>query len=206
MRKIDAAEWLLSLTTTRERAASTAGDLLEGSSGRGTFWFWWSLGRTTTSNVWASFTGEPWKITGLAVRMALRSVLYFSLIFSGIVLAHVAIAIAAGDGSREHTEALVDSATSSASVEGVIAVLLSSIPLGTWLARKAAQQELAVLMVSWVLARAVWTLALIASPTLRFSFADLTMDLLLTIATTFCMFVGISRVRKRSSTIFTAAG
>ena len=39
MRNATAAEWILTLTTTNDRAASTVGDLLEETSSRGGLWF-----------------------------------------------------------------------------------------------------------------------------------------------------------------------
>ena len=40
MRNAHLAEWILSLFTTRERAAATVGDLTENASARGALWFW----------------------------------------------------------------------------------------------------------------------------------------------------------------------
>ena len=61
--KIDAAEWILSFTTNRARAGSTAGDLLEESLARGSVWFWWNSARTTTSLVWRELTLNPLQMT-----------------------------------------------------------------------------------------------------------------------------------------------
>ncbi|MBI5280897.1 MAG: hypothetical protein HY858_04380 [Candidatus Solibacter usitatus] len=52
MRNANAAEWILRLVTTPERAASTTGDLLEEASGRSAFWFWSSTLRTAACHVW----------------------------------------------------------------------------------------------------------------------------------------------------------
>jgi hypothetical protein len=68
MRRVDAAEWILSLTTTPERAATTAGDLTEETPARGALWFWWSLSRTTASLVWRTFAEAPRFTAGMAFK------------------------------------------------------------------------------------------------------------------------------------------
>jgi len=88
VRKVDAAEWLLSMTTTPERAAATAGDLTEEAPKRGPLWFWWSLSRTTASLVWRTFAETPL----LTMRVALRAFLLevkmlalFTVILNGYI-------------------------------------------------------------------------------------------------------------------------
>jgi hypothetical protein len=59
MRKAAIAEWILSLATTPERAASTVGDLLERPSG-----FWLSVLRTFASLILDALISSPARIIG----------------------------------------------------------------------------------------------------------------------------------------------
>jgi hypothetical protein len=68
MHKDRIAEQLLALLTTRERAASTAGDLIEDARTRGDLWFWSSVLRTTGALLWRTFAVEPTNFLKLAVR------------------------------------------------------------------------------------------------------------------------------------------
>jgi hypothetical protein len=197
MRKVDAAQWLLSLTTTPERAASTAGDLAEEYASRGLLWFWWSLLGTATSLIWTSFAESPMKLTGLAVRTLLRSALYFFLADLGIMLVFATVVIAVMDGPHGTEDLIMDLWW----IAGGLAVLLSSILLGKWLARTAASQELAVWVLSGILGRLVWGAILLTAPTLRsaFGYGDVILDVLVLIGTTVCLFAGIARMRSQSA-------
>src|SRR5262245_6897047 len=142
MRKVDAAEWLLSLTTTPERAASTAGDLLEESAVHGTFWFWNRALRTTASLIWTSFTASPLRFAGLAVRGAAVSAGYMLLLFFGFIMVHGLIAV---KGLGYNTPQLMRASFDSmATIELTITLLVTAYPFGRWLARKAPHQELTV--------------------------------------------------------------
>jgi len=66
MRSIYVAEWILALVTSRDRAASTAGDLLEGAQARGAVWFWFSVLRTAASLLWRDVAEEPARAVGLS--------------------------------------------------------------------------------------------------------------------------------------------
>ncbi len=61
MRKAAFAEMVLSLVATRERAATIAGDLVEGAAGRDS-WFWRSLATTAIALFWRS--GLAYLLTG----------------------------------------------------------------------------------------------------------------------------------------------
>lgn len=52
MRNLVVAEWLLARNTTKARAASIIGDLIEDGHGRGGIGFWWSLCTILCSFVW----------------------------------------------------------------------------------------------------------------------------------------------------------
>jgi hypothetical protein len=61
------AEWLLCLTTTKERAASIIGDLNEEVPTRGRLWFWFSITHTFLSIVRRSLEGAPFSMAVYAV-------------------------------------------------------------------------------------------------------------------------------------------
>jgi hypothetical protein len=67
MRKGALAEWILSLTIPRDRAASTAGDLMEDASTRGALWFWSSVLRTAASRVLEDLCASPLLLLALAL-------------------------------------------------------------------------------------------------------------------------------------------
>ncbi len=71
MPKETAAEWILTLVTTPDRATSTVGDLLEEGSGRGACWFWSSVLRTAASHVWRDLCSAR----GRMIRLAFSGVL-----------------------------------------------------------------------------------------------------------------------------------
>ena len=62
------AEQLLALVTSRERAASTVGDLMEDAAARGDLWFWSSVVRTACAHLWRSFAAERGNLLKLGVR------------------------------------------------------------------------------------------------------------------------------------------
>jgi hypothetical protein len=75
MRSIHLAEWILALVTSRDRAASTAGDLAERAAARGAVWFWFAVLRTAASLLWRDVAEKPARpavlaFAGLAVLVA----------------------------------------------------------------------------------------------------------------------------------------
>jgi len=147
MRKADFAEWLLSLTTTHERAASVAGDLQQESLDRGLLWFWASALRAASSFVWHGFREAPLRTTGQAVVLSLIQILY--IVGITVFLAFVRLAFL--NEARAHGEMW----NSYPMAESVIAVLVASFKSGKWLARKTPQRELAVSVTGFVLQFAV---------------------------------------------------
>jgi hypothetical protein len=67
MRSLHIAEWILGLVTSRDRAASTVGDLVEAAATRGGGWFWSGVFRTAASLLWRDVAEHPARMTGLAV-------------------------------------------------------------------------------------------------------------------------------------------
>jgi len=75
MRSIHIAEWILRLVTSRDRAAPTVGDLVEGAATRGAVWFWSAIFRTAGSLLWRSLAEKPMPMAkvacgGLAIDVA----------------------------------------------------------------------------------------------------------------------------------------
>jgi hypothetical protein len=68
MRKVDFAELLLGLSTTMDRAASIAGDLLEHSKTRPGYVFWLDVIRTSASQTWGQLADSPGSILSMALR------------------------------------------------------------------------------------------------------------------------------------------
>ncbi|SPF51964.1 membrane hypothetical protein [Candidatus Sulfopaludibacter sp. SbA4] len=91
MRSIHIAEWILALVTSRDRAASTVGDLVEEAATRGVFWFWSGVLRTAASLLWRDVAERPARMAGLAFRgLAIELALsLFFLALSGVTAAMI---------------------------------------------------------------------------------------------------------------------
>jgi len=91
MRKDRIAEWLLESVTTRQRAASTVGDLRESAAARGEAWFWLSVLGTAASLSRRGVADDPRGMLGLAFRgLLLAFLMQICLVFvtSAAVLAY----------------------------------------------------------------------------------------------------------------------
>ncbi len=62
-----AAQWILKLVTTPERAAAITGDLLEVSSRRHPVWFWLSLLRTAAAHIGQDLCSAPVQMLWLCI-------------------------------------------------------------------------------------------------------------------------------------------
>jgi hypothetical protein len=83
MHSIHLAERILALVTSRDRAASTVGDLAEEVATRGVGWFWSGVIRTAVSLVWRDLVEHPARVTGVAfIGFAVYIVL--DLLFAGL--------------------------------------------------------------------------------------------------------------------------
>lgn len=60
------AEWILGLVTSRDRAVSTVGDLVEEASSRGMVWFWSGILRISASLLWRGVAENPLRLAGVA--------------------------------------------------------------------------------------------------------------------------------------------
>jgi hypothetical protein len=144
------AEWILSLVTSRDRAASTAGDLTEEKATRGAVWFWSSVLRTAASHLWRGVAEHSVRMAGLAF-LGLALYIAIDLLFAG--LSGVAFFIAAFP-SGKHLQ--LDSI--GWRIWFTAPVLVSSLLIGLTLARWARGRELSACVVFAILL-AVYNLA-----------------------------------------------
>ncbi len=156
MRNTQVAEWILSLVTSPERAASTVGDLMESASTRAGFWL--GVLRTALSLLWGEFAAEPATMMGLAFRGALLETV--------ILVAFVICAAFVGGflgGVLYLTGSAPDPNPVIRTVGWILAYatagLLVPFQIGRWLARRAPGRELAPVVALTVLQSAI-TLAL----------------------------------------------
>ena len=200
MRKANIAEWILSLTTTPERASAAAGDLIQEASTRGTLWFWSSLFKTAASHVWRAWVDAPARTLGLA---------FAAFLFESAFLAPAAIVIIAG------TMALLDynvdvqatavgfdvTATSYATAPLLLffmALLVCEFLIGIWLARFAPGRELAACVAYFVASQICWTAITAWAPIIpHHSFHPLVTPFLVT-TQLMALFGGAALGRKRA--------
>ena len=185
MRKAGIAEAILSLTTSRDHAASIAGDLVQQAPFKGASWFWGSLVRTTASLTWKAFAEAPVRVTGLALLGLFLQMFYMLVIQVPIVLLHLGI-------GRRSVE--------SPGWEYMFAFLVASYFIGKWLARRAPQKELAVYVGVWFVAHILWIPMLVLIPGLNQSvpsLSDLAMDIVATVIGGLCVFAGVRSMRRR---------
>lgn len=138
MRSIRIAEELLALVTSRERAASTVGDLAETAVIRGAVWFWFSVFHTAASLVLREITGHPVRVTGLALAGAAID-FAIGLLFAGV--SGVVFFFLANVLRFPGWDIWVPAGT-----------LITSVFIGRFLARLAPGREMAVCLVYVVLA------------------------------------------------------
>ena len=137
MHKDRIAEWVLALVTSRERAASTVGDLMEGAATRGGRWFWSSVLRTTASLLWDGFAADPGKMLGLAFRGWLLGLVLLFACFLGTVLLFgipYLIVVVWIIGSRALPGGLARFLIEAAGFGGA---MLCQFQVGRWIARRA---------------------------------------------------------------------
>jgi hypothetical protein len=201
MRKADIAEGILSLTTTPQRAAATAGDLMEEASARGVLWFWSSLFRTTATLAWRNFSEAPWPLTKLAMKAMWFGSFYWLVAVLCVIIVHLAISIGFAVSPGLSFKETVAPSDSVLTVYTTLAFLASSFMLGKWLARKAPYRELSVFVLSGVCFRLFWaSLLLIRWPQTWewWTPADIALDIFFMIAGMVFLYAGIERVQRHA--------
>jgi hypothetical protein len=143
MHNTNIAEWVLSLVTTRDRAASTIGDLTEAAADRGAFWFWSAVLRTAASLLWRDIAERPARLTGLAF-LGLAVYVGIDLLFAG--LSGVAFFLTAmASGHAAHFDSI------GWKLWFALPILVGSLIVGRILARRAPGRELAACVVYAIL-------------------------------------------------------
>ena len=142
MHSVHIAEWILALVTTRDRAASSVGDLTEGAATRGVVWFWSGVLRTAASLLWLDVAEHPARVTGLAF-LGLAIYIGIDLLLAG--LSGVAFFWAAS-GHPLHSDSI------GWKLWFTTPALVSSLLIGRMLARWAPRRELAACVVYAILA------------------------------------------------------
>ena len=144
MHRINIAEWILGVVTSRDRAASTVGDLIEGAATRGTVWFWSGVLRTAASLLWRDIVERRVRLTGLALA-GLAVYIGTDLIFAGLSGAAF-FGAGVASGHPLHLDSIGWKLWFTAPV------LVSSLLVGRMLARWAPGRELAACVVYAILA------------------------------------------------------
>ena len=139
MHSIHIAEWILALVTTRDRAASTVGDLTEGAAARGAVWFWSGVLRTATSLLWRDVAEQPGRVTGLAF-LGLAIYIGMELLFASLS-GFVFFGASMVSGHSPHLDSI------GWKLWFIAPVLVSSLFVGRLLARRARGRELAACLV-----------------------------------------------------------
>ena len=181
MPKIDAAESLLSLATTPDRAANIAGDLSEEAVGHSAVWFWFSLTRIASSLVWKAWSDQPWRMLGLGLG---------AFILSSGTLVTLVMGLAVMTTRQGVFPTLASTWT----------VMVSQALTGRWLARRAGRRVLAACVSFFVIDTIVVTSSSIVLllTTSRFEVAEIVMEMFMNTASYAFVFVGIGQVQSRS--------
>jgi hypothetical protein len=144
MHSTNIAEWVLALVTTRDRAASTVGDLTETAADRGAVWFWSAVLRTAASLLWRDIAERPARLTGLAF-LGLAIYIGIDLLFAG--LSGFAFGLTAmATGHSAHLDSI------GWKLWFALRVLVGSVFVGRILARWAPGRELSACVVYAILA------------------------------------------------------
>jgi hypothetical protein len=152
MLKAQIAEWILSLFSTRELAASTVGDWLEEVSARGSFWFWSNVLRTTLSFAWRGISSAPLGLAGIAFRAWMLSQVFFFGLYTLILCATYVPLIVVSLLSHGQDVGLPEWAPTA-----VFSVVYFQI--GRWIGRRAGNRAITVCVLFEVLSNTIrWIL------------------------------------------------
>ena len=201
MRKARIAQWILSLVSTPERAAATAGDLIEAAAVRGALWFWASVLGTTSALLWRDFSAEPARMMGLAVRGMLVG---FGVLVVVLLVLVVLLGILLGvyfylTGTANAAHPIL---TLTGQVLGfILGGILIPFYVGQWLARRSPEREmaacLAAALLTFVLEQAVGLAWLGAENSFLKFFAGLAGTVAWTAVLQIPMFAGAARIRRQ---------
>jgi hypothetical protein len=151
MHKAQIAQLILSLFTSRERAAATVGDLLESTRERGAFWFWSCVARTALSLLWTDFAAEPSFLALLGLRGILVNLslllAWFIAMMVFIVLSGIPLGLIVGPLLPRIATRFIPM------FEWAAAISVSAVGFqtGRWIARRARGREIAACIVFLIL-------------------------------------------------------
>ena len=200
MHRADAAEWILSLATSPDRAHSIAGDLAEQAPFHRTLWFWGSLTRTAASLTWRAFTEAPLRMTGMAFLGFILFFFWMLVMMTGLVILRMTLIVTLGWGSLETYLKVEQSSDPIWLLESMAAFLITSFLFGRWLAKRVPQRELVVYAIVWFISHTLWIpmSLLITGETLpRPGLTDLLMTIPSTVLGAFFTLAGVRQVRRR---------
>jgi hypothetical protein len=205
MGKADAAEAILSLTTSRDHAASIAGDLTQQAPHKGAIWFWGALIRTTTSLTWSAFTESPLRFTGLALLGLLVQVFYTLLFDIPIAVFRLGVLLERRPASPAPPAGFDAAVASGVGWEYFFVFLIASFCVGRWIAKRAPGRELVVVVAIWFTSHIVW-IPVMALTTdgggILPSLADLAANVVATVIGALVTFAGIKSMRRRMATTY----
>jgi len=133
MRRVRIAEWILELVTTRERAASLAGDLVEDGPGHGVFWFWATVVRAAGTMLWREFASD-WK------RMLRLGAAGLIVEYLGMLILLLLVSPILGLMGMAYGSGMIPKLISGAF--GLSAMVVSQFAVGWWMARRTPGREL----------------------------------------------------------------
>ncbi len=128
MRRAQIAQSILELVTTKDRAASTVGDLVEESQAHNALWFWAAITRIVASSIWGDFRAALCKVLVLALvayPLSLSIVLLIAGVY-GVVLEFATL------GQPPHPSVM----------RGI--ELAAAFFVGRWAARRVPGREIAI--------------------------------------------------------------
>jgi hypothetical protein len=196
MSRGDIAESLLSLITSPERAASTAGDLVQEGATKGKFWFWSRLLRTTGALVLREWADHTLRITGLAFGACLINGLLFVI---SIVAIFVVGAAALEVTQRLGLDIMADYYVARAG--SAWTTVVSQIVIGRWLARRSPGKELAACLAFVCVGAVLSTVSMLAIQRIgpeTFDMADFVMTPISSVVVGMFLFIGVDQARKKS--------
>jgi hypothetical protein len=155
------AEWILAQVTSRERAASTVGDLVETAATRGPAWFWSSVLGTAASLLWRGIATDPRGMLGLAfcgwavsVGLLVGCMVCLALVVQLLAAACTALSHSGYVRLGAESWRLIVRLNSAAAVWGVLT--LCQFQVGRWIARRVPRRELSACMALLLLQFVLW--------------------------------------------------
>src|SRR5262245_16217603 len=204
MRNARLAQWLLSLVTTPDRAASTVGDLLEDRATSGPIRFWASVLFTVLALLWRDLAASPRRMAGLALYGV---VLQFLFIFLFAMVVFIGMLIAFAATGAKGSGPITDLPTFASPTVIALFIVAAQFKVGRVLAKRSPGTELAACIATTVLgyaipiAIAIALRALATQPTVQsftvFSTGTFVETVMYQILPLFALLAGAARVRRQ---------